>query len=391
MEKSDERSFEDPLGGKDDSVKYKKRAAVASAKLGAARYTNRDKLVCLGHGLDKSLQRSNMTQVRKLHQVPPAGAGPGAKGSSVYNLRSKIPMTEGVRPGAKSSSAYNPRSKNQITEGAGPGAKSSSAYNARSKNVKAEGVGPGAKSSSVYSSKSKNPKPEGVGPAVKSSSVYSSRSKNPKAEGVSPAVKSSSVYSLRSKYSKAEGAGPGSKSSSVYNLRSKNPLIEGAPSYNMRSKVQRTEDQNASINSQNRKTAKKDSSNDSLVAMQKTRKNHPLTSQHELFSRQPIYHIRWEDEDVAKGPLGYSCMLCNKDLSCGTDDDDDDDDDDEYNDDIRYDVDDEYYDEYDLNPRLLPAVDILSCGHAYHTDCFQKGTPKEQSSDPQCILCHNTS
>ncbi|KAI7725457.1 hypothetical protein M8C21_025462 [Ambrosia artemisiifolia] len=342
MEKSDERSFEDPLGGKDDSVKYKKRAVVASAKLGAARYTNRDKLVCLGHGLDKSLQRSNMTQ------VPPAGAGPGAKGSSVYNLRSKIPMTEGVRPGAKSSSAYNPRSKNQITEG--------------------------------------------VGPAVKSSSVYSSRSKN----------------------SKAEGAGAGSKSSSVYNLRSKNPLTEGAPSYNMRSKVQRTEDQNASINSQNRKTAKKDSSNDSLVAMQKTkfskkstkpikkidtpkpltastanfnRKNHPLTSQHELFSRQPIYHIRWEDEDVTKGPLGYSCMLCNKDLSCGTEDDDDD----EYNDDIQYDVDDEYYDEYDLNPRLLPAVDILSCGHAYHTDCFQKGTSKEQSSDPQCILCYNTS
>ncbi|KAI3694739.1 hypothetical protein L1987_77709 [Smallanthus sonchifolius] len=327
MEKSVERSFQDQLGGKDDSRKIKKKSAMASSKLGAARCTNRDKLLSavdvdgvmnpylewllqdphsnslldfsyfreplagIGDRLDKSQQQSNLKQVSKFHQTP-------------------------------------------IT---------------------------------------------------------------------------------KRKLQKTAGVSPGPKAASVYNLRGKNQITEGAPSYNLRSKVHKTEDQNAPINIQNRKTPKKDGFKDSSVAIQKKgvlknsakpikkietmkhlplsladlcKKNHPLTSQHELFTREPIYHIRWEGEDVKNGPLGQNCILCNKDLSCATEDDDSESDDDfQYDDDD--DDDDEYYD--DLNPPLLPAVDVLSCGHAYHTECLQKGTPKEQSSDPQCILCYKMS
>ncbi|XP_076890910.1 uncharacterized protein LOC143542130 [Bidens hawaiensis] len=107
-------------------------------------------------------------------------------------------------------------------------------------------------------------------------------------------------------------------------------------------------------------------------------KNHPLTSKHEPFVCEPFFHIRWEGDDAKSGPLGQKCIICNKDLSAATDDDDDS----EYNDEFRYedddyyeyDDDDEYYD--DINPPLLPAVDILSCGHAFHTECLQKDTPR---------------
>ncbi|KAI3801701.1 hypothetical protein L1987_29813 [Smallanthus sonchifolius] len=209
--------------------------------------------------------------------------------------------------------------------------------------------------------------------------------------------------------------GPGQKASSVYNLRSKVQITEGAPSYNLRSKAQKTENQNALTNSQKRKIPKKDGFKDPSVAIQTRgisknsaqpnkkiettkplnafmadldKKNHPLTSQYEPFVCEPFFHIRWEGDDMENGPLGQKCMLCNKDLSGATEDDDDS----EYNEGLHYedddyydDDDDEYYD--DINPPLLPAVDILSCGHAYHTECLQKGTPEERSSDPQCVLC----
>ncbi|KAF5802724.1 putative transcription factor C2H2 family [Helianthus annuus] len=388
-----ERSLQDQSGGNDDSRKNKKISMVASSKIGAARCSNKDKLVGLEHRLDKPLQQSNRTQVSKLHQVPAmkakfqktAVAGPDVKSSSVHNLKSKNPITHGTGPGVKSSSVHNSRSKNPVTEGAGPGAN-----NLRSKTPITEGVGLGAKNL-----RSKTPITEGAGPGAKSSSVFNSRSKKPI----------------------AKSAGPGVKNAPVYNLRSKNPITEGATRSNLRSNVQKTDAQSASINIQKRKIPRKDSSKDSSVAMQKTkisknstkpikkietpkpltaspaeldRKNHPLISQHELFLREPVYHVRWEGEDVENGPLGHNCVLCDKDLSRAPEDDDDDDDDDsEYNDDTQYDVDDEYYDEYDLNPPLLPAVDILSCGHAYHTECLQEVTPTEQSSDPQCILCYS--
>lgn len=90
---------------------------------------------------------------------------------------------------------------------------------------------------------------------------------------------------------------------------------------------------------------------------------------------------------MENGPVGQNCIICNKDLSGVIEDDDS-----EYDDDLQYEDDEQddddvldYYD--DLNPPLLPAVDILVCGHAYHTECFQKGTPEKQSSDPECTVC----
>ncbi|KAL8206327.1 hypothetical protein R6Q57_009878 [Mikania cordata] len=223
-----------------------------------------------------------------------------------------------------------------------------------------------------------------------------------------------SIPVMKRKFQKTAGSSPSSgpgfglKVSSVYNLRSKVQITESDPSYNLRSKAQKIENQNASRNSQKRKNPKKDGSKDSSVAMQKRGvlkpnkkiettkplnafmaeldKNHPLTSQHEAFLCEPFYHIRWGGNDAENGPLGQKCILCNKDLSGTTEDDDS-----EYNDDFHhedddyYEDDDEYYD--DVNPPLLPAVDILSCGHAYHTECLQKGIPEEPSSDPQCVVC----
>lgn len=294
MEKSVEGFCQDQHDCKDDSRTSKKRSAVASPKLGAARGTNREKQVGMGEQSDKS-QQSSPAQVSKLQPVPV--------------MKRKIQKTAGASP--KVPSAYNLRSRDQKTEGA------------------------------------------------------------------------------------------------------KDP-----PAYNLRSKVRKTEGQNAST-IQKRKTAKRDSSKDSSVATQKKgilktelqkttspksseppikkigttkplttslaghdKKNQPSSSQYEPYFRDPIYHIRWEG-DMENVPFGQNCILCNKDLSGATEDDDS-----EYDDDFQYEDDDgeyEYYD--DLTPPLLPAVDILSCGHAYHTECLQHRTQKEQSSDPQCILC----
>ncbi|KAK9059503.1 hypothetical protein SSX86_020206 [Deinandra increscens subsp. villosa] len=396
MENSVERSFQDQCGGKDDTTKIKKISTVASSKLGAARCTNRDKLVGIGDRLNKSQQHSK-TQVSKLHQVPlverkfqkSAVAGPGQKVPSVYSLRSKNQITEGAP-------SYNLRSKVQKSAVAGPGQKVASVYSLRSKNQITEGA-------PSYNLRSKVQKTAiAAGPGQKASSVYNVRSEN-------QITKGAPSCNLRSKVQKTAFAGPGQKVPSVYNIRSENKITKGAPSYIPRSKVQKTQDQNPYINIQNKKILKKDGSKDSSVAIQKReisqtsakpikkiqttksltasragldKKSHPLTSQHEFFSREPIYHIRWKGEDAENGPLGQNCLLCNKDLSCAAEDDDS-----EYNDDFHYEDDDEYYD--DLNPPLLPAVDILSCGHAYHTECFQNGTAEEQSSDPHCILCCN--
>lgn len=216
---------------------------------------------------------------------------------------------------------------------------------------------------------------------------------------------------IKRKFQKTADATP--KVSSVYNLRSKDQITESGKSpsgYNLRSKVQKTESQNASTINQKRKTPKKDCSKDSPVSVQpkgilknsiptnkkiETKKplttspaslDKNLTSQYEPFFSEPFYHIRWDgDDEMGNGPFGQNCIICNKDLSGVTEDDES-----EYNDDFQYedddDDDDEYYD--DVMPPLLPAVDILACGHAYHTECLlQQGMPDEQSSDPKCVLC----
>lgn len=218
-----------------------------------------------------------------------------------------------------------------------------------------------------------------------------------------------------------------SKKRSVYNLRSKDPKTEGSmapPTYNLRNKVQKTEAKNASNVTQKRKPPKKNTSKDYSVAiqrrvipeteLQKTHpkisafpiidigatkpvttsmaandKNQPSSSQIEPFFLDPIYHIRWEGYELESGPCGKICVLCNKDLSSAIESDDDDDEESEYNEDSLYgdddDIDYAYFDE--RAPPLLPIVDILPCGHAFHTECLQNGEHDEESGDPKCVLC----
>nr|XP_043622005.1 transcription initiation factor TFIID subunit 11-like [Erigeron canadensis] len=206
----------------------------------------------------------------------------------------------------------------------------------------------------------------------------------------------------------------GTKTPSVYNLRSNKQITEDAkdpPAYNLRTKVQKTGGQNTSTPSQKRKTSKNEKSKDSSEAIQTgilkntsppdkkiettkpvttspaslDKKNEPITSQYEPFLCEPMYHIRWEGDEMENRPFGQNCIVCNKDLSGVTEDDDsEDNDDDRY----EYDEDDDDYEYYDdVTPPLLPAVDILACGHAYHTECLQQGMSEQQSSEPQCILC----
>ncbi|XP_071725057.1 uncharacterized protein [Rutidosis leptorrhynchoides] len=214
------------------------------------------------------------------------------------------------------------------------------------------------------------------------------------------------------------GASP-KASSPTYNFRSKDQLTEGgkdSPAYNLRSKVQKTGGENVSTSNLKRESPKSYRANDFSADIQKKgilknsappvnkivsakpsttslesldKKNDLLTSQYESLFREPMYHIRWEgDDDLENRPFGQSCIICNKDLSGVTEDDDS-----ESNDDYQYEEDDDeeeadddgYYD--DVMPALLPAVDILPCGHAYHTECLQQGTPQEPSTDPICTFC----
>lgn len=138
---------------------------------------------------------------------------------------------------------------------------------------------------------------------------------------------------MKRKLQKSGGVGPSSKVPSVYNLRSKYQIAEHAPSYSLRSKVQKTDDPNVSTKIQTRKPPKKDGSKDSSATIQKRgilknsskpvkkiettkhstaslvdldMKNHPSTSQHELFLRVPMYRIRWKgmSKDIS---ISFSC------------------------------------------------------------------------------------
>lgn len=66
-------------------------------------------------------------------------------------------------------------------------------------------------------------------------------------------------------------------------------------------------------------------------------------------------------------PVGEICQLCDRDFAYAPND---------------YDSDTEYESAL-LN---LPSVSILPCGHAYHSECLQLGTP-EKSRDPLCPIC----
>ncbi|CAI9298245.1 unnamed protein product [Lactuca saligna] len=221
-----------------------------------------------------------------------------------------------------------------------------------------------------------------------------------------------------------------SKKRSVYNLRSKDPKPEGSmgpPTYNLRNKVQKTEGKKASKVTQNKKTPKKNGSKDSSPIIQRRvvsetelkrtypkippfpstdigskkplttsmadhDKNQPSSSQLEPFFHDPVYHIRWEGYELGSGHCGQICVLCNKDLSSSIESDSEDDEESEYNEDSLYGDDDDdgggdygYFDE--RAPPLLPIVDILACGHAFHTECLKNGAHDEESADPICVLC----
>ncbi|KAI3814692.1 hypothetical protein L1987_14336 [Smallanthus sonchifolius] len=70
--------------------------------------------------------------------------------------------------------------------------------------------------------------------------------------------------------------------------------------------------------------------------------------------------------------FGEKCILCDKDLSCSPSSVDR--------------ADDEYKYRIKYIPQILPAVDILPCGHAIHTEC-SKHVMSAESNVPQCISC----
>lgn len=113
------------------------------------------------------------------------------------------------------------------------------------------------------------------------------------------------------------------------------------------------------------------------VSHKKTEKTQLSPSQSEPSSEltDPVHHITWDGWDEKCEPLGQSCYLCDKDFSCAPQDDDQ----------SNYE---DQFENYDApKPLMLPAVDILPCGHAVHSECLQFSIPEEQSSDPPCFLC----
>ncbi|GKA58746.1 hypothetical protein Tco_0758059 [Tanacetum coccineum] len=118
--------------------------------------------------------------------------------------------------------------------------------------------------------------------------------------------------------------------------------------------------------------------------------NHPSSSHYDPYADDyylddpyedaPIYHIKWDGDDEEHWQCGQTCLYCDKDLSCSPDGDDHGpDEDDEFN---------EYKYRIEFTPQLLPAVDFLPCGHAFHTKCLtDDAIPEVQSADPVCVLC----
>ncbi|KAI3715083.1 hypothetical protein L6452_22050 [Arctium lappa] len=72
---------------------------------------------------------------------------------------------------------------------------------------------------------------------------------------------------------------------------------------------------------------------------------------------------------------GHNCILCNKEFSYSAQDD------------YGSHEDAEYKYRIEFRPQLLPCVDVLPCGHAFHSECLRYVIPEEQSTDPQCVLC----
>ncbi|KAL7600737.1 hypothetical protein Lser_V15G23758 [Lactuca serriola] len=163
----------------------------------------------------------------------------------------------------------------------------------------------------------------------------------------------------------------------------KNQITKLPPPYNnTRQKVVSKDPQVATRNKETKLIPKPNALEDSRrthvskVSSQVVKEKRSSPTRYESQSYIPIHHIRWEglDNEVC----GHKCNFCNKDLSCSPDKDDDD---------YGYDEYDRYSNDENKYQILLPAVDILACGHAFHTECGSYLIPNEQSTDPQCVLC----
>ncbi|KAK1414032.1 hypothetical protein QVD17_29770 [Tagetes erecta] len=101
----------------------------------------------------------------------------------------------------------------------------------------------------------------------------------------------------------------------------------------------------------------------------------PVKKIDEPFSDDPTYHIRLDGHGEEPKQSWEKCILCNNDLSCSPND-------------IAHQshADDEYKYRVKFIPQYLPAVDILPCGHAIHTEC-SKYVMSVESNVPDCILC----
>ncbi|KAI3711762.1 hypothetical protein L1987_70307 [Smallanthus sonchifolius] len=85
-----------------------------------------------------------------------------------------------------------------------------------------------------------------------------------------------------------------------------------------------------------------------------------------------LYISRWAGCGEEHKRFVEKCILCDKDLSCSPNGVDR--------------ADDEYKYRIKYVPQILPAVDILPCGHAIHTEC-SKHVMSVESNVPQCISC----
>ncbi|KAJ8750696.1 hypothetical protein K2173_015877 [Erythroxylum novogranatense] len=77
------------------------------------------------------------------------------------------------------------------------------------------------------------------------------------------------------------------------------------------------------------------------------------------------HHIKWVGFDTAtREELGERCFLCAEDLAISP-----------------------VPDEFGLDFHNFPDAAVLSCNHAFHTQCLQFSVSEELMIDPQCVGC----
>nr|GMD63123.1 E3 ubiquitin-protein like [Ipomoea batatas]GMD63131.1 E3 ubiquitin-protein like [Ipomoea batatas] len=102
--------------------------------------------------------------------------------------------------------------------------------------------------------------------------------------------------------------------------------------------------------------------------------NMPSSSTSSSFSvlnDEPVHHIKWDGFNRTRENVGFTCALCEEDLSYMPSDD----------------YESEYYDDMESDPLNYPEVVVLQCGHSFHVRCFVNTIPDEQCTDPPCVFC----